>query len=232
MFSVESLGNLDQEKISNYDQEQIQWLQRSITFNNVSYHIQFDKLAQVPSNLTIALSILDHLVRGLEKKGMYQEYLDVFLQYEKESIMEEIFVPSRRFGDYVWIPHWPIFKSDSAATSRIRPVFNFSLKTGNSVSLNEAAYSSVNLLSDMLKLLLSFRIKELSRWLISEKHFWWFVLAWRLTGTGFVFSLGMVTGFIVSDKLHSFLDSLPAILYMGVFWNFTWFGIPKMNVKQ
>lgn len=86
------------------------------------------------------------------------------------------------------------------------------------VFLNEAAYSGVNLSGDMLKLLLSFRNNEFVLLADIRKVFSMICLiAWRLTGRGFVFSLGMVTGFVVSNMLHSFSDSLAALLYLGVF---------------
>lgn len=161
MFSVESMGIPDQEKNSDYDQDQIQRFQRSIMFKNGSYNLQlpwhFDKLSQVPSNQAIALRTLKHVVRGLEKKGLHQEYLEVFLQQEKEGIIGEIFVPPKKFGDYFWIPHQLIFKSVPAYTTRIRPVFSCNLKTGNSIFL---AYSGVKLSVDMLKLLLFFTTNE------------------------------------------------------------------------
>ena len=118
-----------------------------MTFKDGKYHVQFpwhaDKLAQVPSNHAIALHILDRVVWRLVKKGLYQEYMNVFLQQKQEGIIEEIHVNPQRFG--IWIPHRPIFKADPAATTKIRPVFNFSLKTSGSPSLNKAAYSGVNM---------------------------------------------------------------------------------------
>ena len=95
--------------------------------------------------------------KDLIKTNMYQDYLEVFQQQEREGIIEEIFLPVHEFGNYVWIPHRPVVKCDPTATTKIRPVFNCSLKTGNGMSLNEAAYSGVNLTGDMLNLLMSFR---------------------------------------------------------------------------
>ena len=46
---------------------------------------------------------------------------------------------------------------DEQTTTKIRPVFNFSLKTNAKYSLNEAAYPGINLMGDMLELLLLFR---------------------------------------------------------------------------
>lgn len=73
------------------------------------------------------------------------------LQQEQKEIIEEIFVSLWDFR----IPHRQVFKTDPAATVKIRPEFNCILKTGNSVSLNKAAYSGVNLNGDILDMLVS-----------------------------------------------------------------------------
>ena len=78
--------------------------------------------------------------------------MNVFFQQKQGGIIEEIYVDPQRFGDYISIPH-----PDPAATTKIRPVFNCSLKTGGSPSLNEVAYSGVNMTGDMLDLLVSCR---------------------------------------------------------------------------
>ena len=51
-----------------------------------------------------------------------------------------------------------MYKDDDQSTSKIRPVFNCSLKTRkDKPSLNEASYSGVNIMQNMLLLLLKFR---------------------------------------------------------------------------
>lgn len=75
----------------------------------------------------------------------------MFLQQEKDGIIEKIFVPPKMFEDYVWIPQRHIFKSGPAATTSIRSVLTCRMKKGISVSLNETTYSTVNLSGDMLK---------------------------------------------------------------------------------
>ena len=85
------------------------------------------------------------------------DYIKVFKQQEEEGIIERIEVDLQKYADYTWIPHRPIFETEQQVTTKIRPVFNCSLKTHNSPSLNEAAYPGVNLMTDMTKLLLYFR---------------------------------------------------------------------------
>ena len=49
---------------------------------------------------------------------------------------------------------------DEQSTTKIRPVFNCSLKTGGSCFLNEASYPGINLINDMLNLLLLFKTNK------------------------------------------------------------------------
>ena len=161
MFNLESLGIHDENHFSDYDQEPVRHFQNAIEFKDGKYYVELpwhaDKLARVPSNHAVSLRILDRVTKDLIKTNMYQDYLEVFQQQEREGIIEEIFVSVHEFGNYVWIPHRPVVKCDPTATTKIRPVFNCSLKTGNGMSLDEAAYSGINLTGDMLNLLMSFR---------------------------------------------------------------------------
>ena len=54
-------------------------------------------------------------------------------------------------------PHRPVIKTDANTTTKIRPVFNCSLKTNKAPSLNEAACAGVNLMKDIVKLSIYFR---------------------------------------------------------------------------
>lgn len=87
---------------------------------------------------------------------MYNAYQEVFQQQERKDIIEEIFVPPPKFDNYIWIPHYPVIKSDTISPTKIKPVFNCSYKIKFSLSVNEAAYPGVHLMGDMLDLLLLF----------------------------------------------------------------------------
>ena len=143
MFSVESLG-IKEHELSDYDERKIALFQQSISFKDNKYYIQLpwkdDKISCVPSNHAVALRILEHVVQKLERKQLYQDYLQVFHQQECDGIIEEISVPPKWFKEFIWILHRPISKSDPTSTTKIRPVFNCSLKIGDSPSLNEATY--------------------------------------------------------------------------------------------
>ena len=162
MFSCESLGiSDDQECPSDYDKEKIREFENSIEYKDNAYHIKLpwheDKINTVPSNHEIALAVLNRVFAKLENQGLWTDYVNVFKQQEQEGIIERFEVNPQNFSDYIWIPHRPVIKTEQQVTTKIRPVFNCSLKTRGKCSLNEAAYPGINLMSDMLDLLLMFR---------------------------------------------------------------------------
>ena len=59
--------------------------------------------------------------------------------------------------DQIWIPHRLVIRTEANVTTKIRPVFNCSLKMGKSPSLNEAAFPGIDLMNNLLSLLLYFR---------------------------------------------------------------------------
>ena len=43
---------------------------------------------KVPSNYKIALSVLNRVVKKLKTQGIYDDYVNVFLQQERDNIIE------------------------------------------------------------------------------------------------------------------------------------------------
>ncbi|XP_064117675.1 uncharacterized protein LOC135223100 [Macrobrachium nipponense] len=168
MFSLESVGcsdNVDQHSL--LDLLVADEFKKGIKFKDHKYHVDLpwknDLIDQVPSNHKVALSILDRVVvSNLQQKGMLDAYQEVFQNQLKEGIIEEIDVNPQTFDKYIWIPHRPVIKEDPNTTTKIRPVFNCSLKTNNKPSLNEAAFAGVNLMRDIVQLLLYFRSNDLT----------------------------------------------------------------------
>ena len=61
------------------------------------------------------------------------------------------------YDNHIWIPHRPVIRTEEQVTTRIRPVFNCSLKTDKTLpSLNEAAYPGIDLMGSILELLFFF----------------------------------------------------------------------------
>ena len=91
---------------------------------------------------------------------MLAAYQEVFHNQLEDGIIEKIRVEPKDFDNYVWIPHRTILEEEANVTTKIRPVFNCSLKIGNAPSLNEAAYAGLNLMGDIVKLSLYFRSND------------------------------------------------------------------------
>ena len=161
MLSCDSLGIDENDGVSDYDAEKINKFKESIELINGEYHVDLtwhDNVDNVPSNEHVALNVLDRVVKDLERKGKLNEYCDGIKKWEVDNIVEKIEVEPKDFHNYVWIPHRPVFKTDEQSTTKMRPVFNCSLKTRkNCPSLNEASYAGINLMKDMQELIMLFR---------------------------------------------------------------------------
>ena len=115
----------------------------------------------MPSNYKIALKVLDRVTSFLQKQNLVESYEEVFDKQLETGIIEEKEVSPQDYENYTWIPHRPVIKTEEQITTKIRPVFNCSLKTAkDSPSLNEAAYPGIDLMSSLLKLMLAFRTNK------------------------------------------------------------------------
>ena len=164
MLSCESLGideNIDE--ISDYDKVKIEQFKKGIQIIDNQIHVDLvwhDSIDQVPSNHEVALKVLNRVSNKLQESGQFEDYYDIFKQQKAEQIIEEFHCDPKDFHKYKWIPHRPVFKTDEQCTTKIRPVFNCSLKTGGHPSINEASYAGINLMADMLELLMLFRTNK------------------------------------------------------------------------
>ena len=161
LFSLESIG-IAKEDISCYDKSEIEQFKQSIEFRDNHYHVDIpwnrDLLKQVPSNFELS-KILAKKV-SLKNDKMDADYYGIFLEQKKLWIIEEIALSSNPHS-HVRIPHHPVIRTDELVQStKIRPVFNCSLKIGQAPSLNEAAYPGTDMLNDLLGLILYFRTNK------------------------------------------------------------------------
>ena len=164
IYSLESLGiNEDADKGS-IDEVFLQKFYETIEFKEGKYHVELpwheNILEEVPSNYHIALATMRSVHKRLERQGLSSVYGDVFKQYQREGIIEAIQVTPENFKNFKFIPHRPVIKTAEQVTTKIRPVFNCSLKVGESPSLNQASYHGVDLLNSLFRLLISFRTNK------------------------------------------------------------------------
>ena len=160
LHSLESIGIKDEDS-STYDEVEIQSFEQGITFRDGKYHVDIpwhsDIIKRVPSNYNLARVISRKV--SAKNGDLDAAYFEVFQEQLGLNIIEEI--EPVNCEDHVWIPHRPVIKTDPVLGNvKIRPVFNCSLKTGGSPSLNEAAYPGTDLLNSLFGLINYFRTND------------------------------------------------------------------------
>jgi len=164
MFRIESLGIENMNNKSEFDLIQIEKFKRGIEFKDGKYHIKLpwieEKVALLPSNHNIALSVLNRVYDNLKRKNLIEAYNDVFEQQLAEGIIEEFMVSPSEYKNYIWIPHRPVIKTEEQVSTKVRPVFNCSLKVNSLPSINEAAYTGLDLMTSLLGHLFRFRSNQ------------------------------------------------------------------------
>ena len=166
MFSLDSVGCIDESnQFAQSDIELVNEFKKGIRFRDDKYYVDLpwkrDVVERVPSNHKVALSVLNRVTENLEKKGLLEDYVKVFHSQCEEGIIEKIEVDPKDFKNYIWVPHRPVIKVEPNTTTKIRPVFNCSLKTGDRPSLNEAAFAGINLMGDIVQLSLYFTTNDI-----------------------------------------------------------------------
>ena len=155
-YDLESIGIKDEG--SSYELEQVQNFNDSISFQDGYYYVNLpwneDLVKQVPSNLKVSLAVAERVYKNLEKQNIANAFEEVFEQQESLGIIEPV---TQKMPDQIWIPHRPVIRNEANVTTKIRPVFNCSLKMGKAPSLNEAAFPGFDLMNNLLSLLLYFR---------------------------------------------------------------------------
>ena len=156
LISLESIGIRDE--ISLYDQDMIKKFKQNIEIKNNRYQVELpwddDILKKVPSNFVIAKMLARKISERCEKEGFLNEYESIFDEQLKNNVIEPIIVDDNFDPeDFKWIPHHPVIKNDTSATTKIRAVLNCKFKTGQNPCLNDAAYDGVDLNNSMLGIL-------------------------------------------------------------------------------
>ena len=83
----------------------------------------------------------ERVCKNLEKQNIANAYEEVFEQQEPLGIIEPV---NQNMPDQIWIPHRRVIRNESDITTKIRPVFNSSLKMGKAASLNKAAFPGID----------------------------------------------------------------------------------------
>ena len=164
LFSIESLGIKEvDESVSTRERELIEDFTREVEFKDGKYFVKvpfYDNVTKVPENYDIAFATMKKVREKLNKRQLTDSYTEVFQQQLRDGIIEEVDTSKATSNQRVFIPHHPVVKTDAQTTTKIRPVFNCSLKIGDRPSLNEACFRGVDLLNDLVTLLMRFRTND------------------------------------------------------------------------
>ena len=111
----------------------------------------------LPDNFKVSETRLKSLKGRLKSKGILNAYDEIFKEYEKTGIIEQ--VPSSELvaevGKVHYLPYRPVMRADKT-TTKIRAVFGAWCKV-NGPSLNECLYSGPNLITKIFDILIRFR---------------------------------------------------------------------------
>lgn len=113
----------------------------------------------IASNRHIAEKRLFAITRKLKKSNNFDEYDKIFNEWLSEDVVEIIPESEKNVKGH-YLPHHPVVKLDSL-TSKIRPVFDASCKSDNSLSLNDCLAKGPNLVEEIPAILMRFREKAI-----------------------------------------------------------------------
>ncbi|KAF0288908.1 hypothetical protein FJT64_012796 [Amphibalanus amphitrite] len=164
LFSIESLGIREtDESVSARERRLVEEFSNEVELRDGKYFVRvpfYDSVTKVPGNHDVALATMKKVRNKLAKRGLADSYTAVFEQQLRDGIIEEVDYNKPSTNQRVFIPHHPVVKTDAQTTTKIRPVFNCSLKIGDRPSLNEACFRGVDLLNDLVTLLMRFRTNK------------------------------------------------------------------------
>ncbi|GFV18999.1 integrase catalytic domain-containing protein [Trichonephila clavipes] len=96
---------------------------------------------KLEDHYSLAKGRLEKTVKNLKFTGRLFDYEQVFVDWEKEGIIEKIAQDEpKNGGKFHYLPHRPVFKENS--TTEIPPVFDGSAHHGKSCSLNDCVEKS------------------------------------------------------------------------------------------
>lgn len=162
LWDIETLGILDPlraKNISLTDNEVKSYLEENIVHRyDGHYEVPMpwaESVSDLKTNFWPARERLNHTTKKLLKKNLYHEYEKTFKEWENLGIIEEVDL-NKNEGHF--LAHHPVIRENHEST-KIRPVFDASLKGKNEISLNDCLPSGPNLIESIPGLLIKFRLK-------------------------------------------------------------------------
>ena len=152
--------------------------QKTIQFNKATgrYNVKLPwKLNKhdLPTNFILSKRRLSSLLNSLNKKepGLIKKYNEQILEQVNLGFIEKVRNLNIHEGILHYIPHFPVFKTDSA-TTKMRIVYDASARvSSDALSLNDCLHTGPNLMQDLTAILLKFRTHRIAFTADIEKAF-------------------------------------------------------------
>ena len=146
------------------DEEIIRKVQETIWFNEATgrYNVKLPwklKKHDLPANYNLSKSRLSSLQNSLNRKDpeLITKYNEQLLEQLNLGFIEKVQNLDHHEGVLHYMPHFPVFKSDSA-TTKMRIVYDASARMSpKSPSLSDCLHTGPNLMQDLTDILLKFR---------------------------------------------------------------------------
>ncbi|KAF2894389.1 hypothetical protein ILUMI_11784 [Ignelater luminosus] len=154
-WELEAIGINDKQTSNNVTNE---FIENNIIMKDGRFEVSLPWKSDgaVDNNYFSALSQMKNLTFKLLKNTRLIEYDKVIREFMDNEIAEEI--PSDCSSEKTYyMPHHPVYREDKT-TSKIRVVFDASAQAPGFASLNELLYCGENLVQDIMKILLNFRV--------------------------------------------------------------------------
>ena len=145
------------------DSSVLKEFEEQVKFENGRYVVALpwknsDKGQSLVDNYEIAVQRLKNLSRKLDNQPELQsQYNEVLSEMEHSGIIEEVPHEERFSGNPIfYLPHRPVVRELSTST-KVRPVFDASVKGVNNLSLNDCMDKGPNLIPNLVAVLIKFR---------------------------------------------------------------------------
>ncbi|XP_064475828.1 uncharacterized protein LOC135389726 [Ornithodoros turicata] len=165
-WELESVGIVDDEKNNTLINSSVmEEFEENITFADGRYQVALPwkaGMTTLPDNLEVAKCRLQSLVRRLQRDGSVREYDDAIRAYAKNDHAERATVDARDSDcTCYYMPHRAVIR-DSSTSTRLRVVFDASSHGHAATSLNDHLEKGPKLNSDLIPILLRFRMYKIA----------------------------------------------------------------------
>ena len=151
--------------------------QKTIRLNKVTgrYNVRLPwKLNKhdLAPNFILSKRRLNSQLNSLNKKdpGLIKKYNDQLLEQVNPGFIEKVRNLNLQKGILHYIPHFPVFNTDSA-TTKMRMVYDASARMSEALSLNDCLHTGPKLMQDLTGILIKFRTHKTAFTADIEKAF-------------------------------------------------------------